>query len=148
MEIITSGTAVIKTLPSGDKFNIEMLDGWKELSASQRAYLHAYMDTIGQVNMARLTVGVTPGTLKEWSEQPVFAEALVMIDELFTDGLRALDYMESVTNGKIRGRVLQARKAKGYEPKATKQTNVLIGSGGLGNIVRSLTQAATPESVD
>lgn len=145
MEVITSGTAIIKTLPSGDSFNIEMLDNWSELSPMQRAYLHAYMDTIGQVNMARLTTGVGLAKLKEWESDDRFMSALEMIDDLFTDGLRALDYMESVTNGKIRGRVLQARKAKGYEPKTTKQTNVLIGTGGLGNIVRQLTQA-TPKS--
>jgi hypothetical protein len=140
MEIITSGTAVIKTLPSGETFNIEMIDGWDELSASQRAYLHAYMDSIGQVNMARMISGISKSLLEEWGTQPGFAHALEMIEDLFTDGLRALDYMESITNGKIRGRVLQARKAKGYEPKTTKQTNVLIGAGGLGNIVRQLSQ--------
>jgi hypothetical protein len=140
MKVITSGTEIIKVLPSGASFNMEMLEGWEELSASQRAYLHAYVDALGQVTMARMRVGLTKAILNEWMGDCVFVDCLEAIEDLFTDGLRAIDYMESVTNGKIRGRVLQARKAKGYEPKATKQTNVLIG-GGLGNIVRSLTQA-------
>lgn len=140
MEVITSGSQIIKTLPSGESFNIEMLDGWQELSATQRAYLHAYMDTIGQVNMARMSLGLRQATIEAWSNDPVFFGALTIIDDLFTDGLRALDYMEAVTNGKIRGRVLQARQAKGYEPKATKQTNLIVGAGGLGNLVKALTQ--------
>jgi hypothetical protein len=143
MNVITSGTDLIKVLPSGNTFNVSMLDAWEELSASQRAYINEYIDSLGQVNMARMKIGLSKQTLNEWMSDPVFSECIESVEEIFTDGLRAVDYMESVTNGKIRGRVLQARSAKGYEPKATKQTNVLIGSGGLGNIVRSLTQEAS-----
>jgi hypothetical protein len=138
MNVITSGSEVIKTLPSGASFNIESLDGWDDLSSSQQAYLHVYMDTVGQTEMSRLTCGIRKDTIERWLQDPAFASCLDTIDLLFTDGLRALDYMESITNGKIRGRVLQARKAKGYEPKGSAAPKLIVSKGGLGNLLKEL----------
>jgi hypothetical protein len=150
MNVITSGTDIIKRLPSGEKFNIETLDGWDDLSGKQRAYLHAYMDTIGQENMARLSLGLKQNAVDAWATEAVFKNCIEIIDDLFTDGLRALDYLEAVTNGKIRGRVLQARKAKGYEHKSNpRNTLIAVGTGGLGGIMKALGQSTVEsESTD
>jgi hypothetical protein len=82
--------------------------------------------------------GVTKADLKSWEQDDIFTQILATIDIIFTEGLASLDYLEAVTNGKIRGRVLQARKAKGYEPKAQVQKNTLnvIGEGGLSGIMK------------
>lgn len=148
MNIIKSGSDIIKTLPSGETFNIEVIDGWDDLSGVQRVYLHKYMDSLGQVEMSRIFAGIKKADLSEWEQDDIFMSAKETIDLLFTEGLSALDYMEAVTNGKIRGRVLQARRAKGYEPKENNRNQLVINApqAGLGGILAALTGQSTSTS--
>ena len=138
IEIIKSGTQVVKQLPGGGSFNMESIDEWELLSSKQRVYLTQYADSLGQNELTRIMTGVTKADLKSWEQDEVFTQILGTIDIIFTEGLASLDYLEAVTNGKIRGRVLQARKAKGYEPKTQVQKNTLnvIGEGGLSSIMK------------
>ena len=138
IEIIKSGTQVVKQLPGGGSFNLESIDDWELLSSKQRVYLTQYADSLGQNELTRIMTGVTKADLKSWEQDDIFTQILATIDIIFTEGLASLDYLEAVTNGKIRGRVLQARKAKGYEPKAQVQKNTLnvIGEGGLSGIMK------------
>jgi hypothetical protein len=140
MNIIKSGSDIIKTLPSGETFNVESLDTWFSLTPNQRVYLNKYMDSLGQVEMSRIFSGITKSELAEWDKDNSFVAAKETIDLLFTEGLSALDYMEAITNGKIRGRVLQARRAKGYEPKETNKNQLVINApqGGLAGILGAL----------
>ena len=142
MNIITSGTQVVQQLPGGGNFDISSIDGWEDLEPKQKVYLLQYADSLGQNELTRILTGVTRSDLQRWADDHDFIEIRDTIDIIFTEGLASLDYMESVTNGKIRGRVLQARKAKGYEVKSgTHNTQVnVIGEGGLANIMKLINQ--------
>jgi len=142
MKVIQSGTQIIHTLPSGETFNIEHLQRWQELSPRQQGFVTHFIESAQQKTLSRVLSGVSEETLKSWEKESAFAEVLLQVDLLFTEGLQALDYIESLTNGKIRGRVLTARRAKGYEPKHTitqqNNLNLISGEGGLSGILKAL----------
>jgi hypothetical protein len=94
-----------------------------------------------QETATRLVAGIKRSELETWKKDKLFLAALQDVEELFTEGLRAVDYSEAITNSKIRGRVLQARDAKGYEKKQNGSTtnNVIATSeSGLAGLLSAL----------
>ena len=123
--VIKTGSAIIKEI-SGQEITLSNLEGWHNLQPLQQSFFEVYCDTKMQETATRVALGISKAELEGWKTLPDFKLILDDIDSLFTEGLTALDYLDSLTNSKIRGRVLQARNAKGYEKKAVTTTNNVI----------------------
>ena len=140
MKIMQTGHSTIKEF-GGEKLNITCIEEWTELTARQQNYLSIYVDNMMQETATRLVAGVKRSELETWKKDTIFLSALKDVEELFTEGLRAVDYQEALTNSKIRGRVLQAREAKGYEKKQNGSTtnNVISTSeSGLAGLLSAI----------
>lgn len=138
IQYIVGGGDVLQTLPNGQFVNIEMLEGYDRLSAEQKVYIQFYVASIQQETSARVSAGVTKRTLESWKQEKTFTSIIEDIDDLFREGLSALDYTDALTNSKVRGRVLQAKKAKGYVKESSPNNHLhLHGEGGF-NALRQL----------
>lgn len=147
IKTVSSGTDIIKVLPSGESFSLQKLDKWEDLSLNQQTYLSIYVDTVGQKTLARTLSGLSASHIKEFESDDNYVETLSDIDTILTEGLKALDYVDSLTNSKIRGRVIQARESGSYNKNTQKNTmNIFAGEkSGLREILKALTP---PESKD
>lgn len=141
IKTVSSGTDIIKVLPSGESFSLQKLDKWNELSLDEQTFLSMYVDTVGQKTLARTLAGLPAYKLKEFEKNEMYVDTLADIELLLTEGLKALDFVDSLTNSKIRGRVIQARESGSYTKNTQKNTlNVFAdGKTGLREILKALT---------
>ncbi len=149
---IVSGDSIIHRLPGGQNFDITCIEGFTELPAKCQWYLNAWYTSNMQTTLSAVMSGVSVATVDSWRRDvPNFREAEDTIRTIYTEGLRAVHFTESLHNAKIRGQVLKAMKAEGYEEKSgpKNQTNVLVldagqSKAGIASFVKQLKQGSTP----
>lgn len=131
---------VIRTLPDGDRINLEHIIGWDDLHDLQKAVLSAYVEFFPKVGKACHLAGTSRTKFRDWkSNDRTFQMVLEEIEALHKEALSAVHYKEGYQNSKIRGQVLKSLDAKGYERKDTnKTTNNLVIKGNMKDIIKQL----------
>lgn len=146
IKTVSSGTDIIKVLPSGESFSLSKLEGWNDLTLDQQTYLSVYVDTVGQKTLAKSLSGLTQSKVDSFNDDDNYVSTLADIEALLTEGLKALDYIDSLTNSKIRGRVIQARESGSYTKDTQKNTLNVFADGQKG--LREILNALTPPNKD
>lgn len=121
--IVSNDTSTIITLPSGDTVDIMYLESWDKLQPKQQLYITLIAKNVKQPTLARIKTGIDKSEYKEWLAQDSFLEVMEDVENIFTEQLIGIDFLDAINNPKVRGRVLQANKAKGYETKHNTTTN-------------------------
>jgi hypothetical protein len=136
LQVITSGMDVIKKLPSGESFNITMIPNYNTLQVTQQLFLDFYIENLLQKNLACMLIGIKISQIDQWLESsPEFKEAYETVNDVFTEGLETVDYLDSLGNSKIRGRVIDRRRGKGSNNKTVNNNTLnVFGEGGLHNL--------------
>ena len=137
MKYLEESESLMSSLPNGDQINLTQIEGWYNLLPEQHTYITHYVASVMQETSARIAAGVSKADLKAWNDDSDFKKVMEDIEALFTEGLAAIDYRESLSNPKIRGRVLAARQAKGYTKEKTQNNHLHIhGAGGIANLLK------------
>jgi len=120
-------------LPAGELVDFELFEEFSELSGEQKHFLLRYMEMYPRKLAAAQSVGVTKGVMDRWFLDPEFKRVANSIREYYAESLAAIDFEEAIEDSKIRGRVLKALKAEGYEPASSSrigtQQNLLVSDG-------------------
>jgi hypothetical protein len=119
-------------LPDGYTLDMEAIDGFSELEPEQKNFLIKYLDTYPAKNQAAIQAKVSIFRMKSWFEDPTFSSIAEIIRELYSESLARIHFDDAVKNSKIRGQVLKAVKAEGYDQptKVGTQNNLVVDSGG------------------
>lgn len=135
---LDSGALVTrKELPNGEYFLINKLDGWVELSQEKQAYLSAYFDTYPRRMRACFHSGIPQSTYVQWRKtDKKFVEMMDLIEQIHTEELEALEYIESYTDPKVRGRYLKNKSVR--EDKGSKVTVNNFNGGKASDILKDL----------
>lgn len=125
---------------SGEVINLSSIDGWDNMDSLQKLWLSGYFDYYPNQSLTCLKTGISPSKLKQWKQSHGFFEVFEFIATLKNDELAAIHYEESKVNSKIRGQVLRAVKAEGYEPTTKSTTNNLtvIGETTMASLANEL----------
>lgn len=138
IQMISSGTEIIKRLPSGESFSVYLLPNYEAILPKQRTFIDFLIDNMLQEKLACMQAGVGRGQLNNWlTDDTAFRETYDTVQEMFTEGLETVDMLDSFSNSKIRGRVIDRRRGKKSE-KVVNNLNV-FGEGGLHNLKRLFT---------
>lgn len=124
----------------GLSLRLQLLDGWDQLDDHQQKYLGEYAKNPNSRNLAAMNLGIKTSEIKRWFSQEEFARIAEQIDEIYTDILKGIDYVDAIENSKIRARVIKARenKNKYTEKRETKHNHLHVGGGSLADLLKSL----------
>jgi len=121
-------------LPGGDVIDMSQLEGFDELTHDQQRFLIKYLEMFPRKYSSAMAVKVTNNQLQTWEKDPNFAQIMNVIKQMYAESLSSVHLEEAFENSKIRGQVLRALNAEGYEAKeSTKvgtQNNLVVGDGG------------------
>ena len=119
-------TQTVFVLPNGLEMQIEDVPGFVELTEKQRYFIECYIENFPSLSIAMVRSGTKKGEFNEWNYNfDVFHDVLSTIKDLHVEGLLIKEYTDSKENSKIRGRVLMALNAPGYEKKTSVTNNHL-----------------------
>lgn len=103
---------VKKQLPSEEVFRMDYLEGWDDISEPQKAYLCTYFDTYPKKMKACVESGITQSAYRKWvNGDKQFIELMQIIEQIHREELEYLEYIESYTDSKVRGRYLKKGKS-------------------------------------
>jgi hypothetical protein len=130
---VFEGNAETRKYIGDTPINLSTIEGWENLEDLQKVWLSKYFDLYPNQSLTTINSGVSSHKFSSWRNQKDFKEIKEFIEQLKTDELSAIHYNESKVNSKIRGQVLKAVKAKGYEAndKAPSQNLHIHGASGM-----------------
>jgi len=133
-------------LPAGELVDFELFDEFGQLSTEQKHFILKYMEMFPRKLAAAQSSGITKGVMDRWFLDEDFKRVVNSIREYYAESLAAIDMEEAITDSKIRGRVLKALKAEGYEPASssrigTQQNLVVTDGGGLAGVLQQINKS-------
>lgn len=122
---------------------MEGIDGFADLSPEQKLFLVKYIELYPAKLASAQAAGISPNKMKSWFTIPEFREIADIIREFYAESLAATHLDDAVHNPKVRGQVLKAIKAEGYEPttsnKVGTQNNLVVANNaGLAGVLKLL----------
>jgi len=117
---------VVFELPDGTQIAIDDIPGFSDLTEQQRYFIECYVENFPSISIALVRSGVRRTEMNAWNyESEAFHDVFNNIKDLHVEGLLIQEYSDSINNSKIRGRVLMALNAPGYEKKTGVTNNHL-----------------------
>lgn len=125
-------------LPGGDVIDLDLIDGFNDLDPDQKQFIGKYLQMFPRKLAAAQAVGVSINKVKQWNNDEEFKSILETVKQIYAESLASVHLEESFTNSKIRGQVLKALDAEGYENKSQPKTqnNLIVSSDqGLAGLI-------------
>lgn len=114
-------------LANGTTINVEDIPAWNDLTTDQQYFIICYVENFPSNAIACVRSNVTRSTFTKWrNEFGPFNDVYDLIKDLHVEGLLTKEYTDSIANSKIRGRVLMALNAPGYEKKGTTNNHLHV----------------------
>jgi len=127
-------------LPGGDVVDLDLIDGFSDLDAEQKQFIGKYLQLFPRKLAAAQAVGISMYKVNQWNDDEAFKSILNTIKQIYAESLASVHLEESFSNSKIRGQVLKALDAEGYENKTNPKTqnNLIVSSDqGLAGLINA-----------
>lgn len=116
----------------GQAIVLSALEGFNELTDRQQKYLHKFALNPFSPTSHAMTLGYSPSEVDKWFSQDDFSKAADLIKRVYEEVLKGKDFEESLTNSKIRARVIRSLENDGKyreeKDHGTKNINFIGGS--------------------
>ena len=108
MDIIVSGQDTLIKLSDDNGFiDLSILDGWHELNADQRKYMGQLAKDPFNKTLTAMKTGVSMSTINHWLNSDYNFKAVQnQIMSIYKENLESIDYAESQSNSKTRGKTI------------------------------------------
>jgi len=136
-KFLPKSSAIKQRFPDGDIIQLDMIDGWDDLSSDQQLYIIEFLESFPKKLQPAIRAGISTGTYYKWTkEDKNFVSVLETIKSLYSESLHFIHFEEAKGNSKIRASELRALEADGWQKEGSKsipknqQNNFFVGEGG------------------
>lgn len=130
-------------LPGGDVIDMDRIDGFTDLDATQKHFLLKYIELFPRKLAAAQEAHVSNSVLNSWMSNDSFTSVMNTIKEYYAESLSSIHLNEAFEDPRVRTQVLKALNAEGYESKEkqtvrTQNNLVLNANGGIAGMLEQL----------